>query len=52
MTRLFTIGLLIAIAFILIRYRTNETLQKWVVIVLLSGFLLYVATLMTTELIR
>ncbi len=52
MTRLIFIGILIVIAFLLIRYGTNEKLQKWVVIVLLSGFGLYATSLMVTELIR
>lgn len=52
MTRLIFIGILIVIAFLLIRYGTNEKLQKWVVIVLLSAFGLYAMSLMVTELIR
>ncbi|MGT0149355.1 hypothetical protein ACT691_05360 [Vibrio metschnikovii] len=39
MTRLIFIGVLIVLAFLLIRYGTNEKLQKWVVIVLLSALL-------------
>ncbi len=34
MVRLIAIALLIALAFVLIRYRTNEKLQKGVVIVI------------------
>ncbi|WP_332405101.1 hypothetical protein, partial [Vibrio metschnikovii] len=49
--RIFT-GVLIVLAFLLIRYGTNEKLQKWVVIVLLSAFALYTASLVVTELIR
>jgi Ca2+/Na+ antiporter len=52
MTRLIFIGVLIVLAFLLIRYGTNEKLQKWVVIVLLSAFALYTASLVVTELIR
>ncbi|WP_167515601.1 hypothetical protein [Vibrio taketomensis] len=52
MTRLIAIVFLIAIAFVLIRYRTNEKLQKYVVITLVGGFLVYTASLMITELMR
>ncbi|MGF1911801.1 hypothetical protein L4C38_20505 [Vibrio kasasachensis] len=52
MTRLIAIVFLIAIAFVFIRYRTNEKLQKYVVITLVSGFLVYASTLMITELMR
>jgi Ca2+/Na+ antiporter len=52
MTRLLAIAFLIAIAFVLIRYRTSEKLQKYVVITLVSSFLIYTATIMVTELIR
>ncbi|MGD8109285.1 hypothetical protein ACQEXU_06740 [Vibrio sp. TRT 21S02] len=52
MTRLIAIAVLIALAFVLIRYRTSEKLQKWVVITLLSGFLVYTVSLMVTELVR
>ncbi|EEX92192.1 hypothetical protein VIOR3934_04154 [Vibrio orientalis CIP 102891 = ATCC 33934] len=52
MTRLLAIVFLIALAYVLIRYRTSEKLQKYVVITMVSGFLIYTATLMVTELIR
>jgi hypothetical protein len=52
MTRLITIVLLIVIAFILIRYRTNEKLQKGVVVSLLTAFVIYTASIMITELTR
>ncbi|CAM3033664.1 hypothetical protein [Vibrio neptunius] len=52
MTRLIAIVFLVALAFVLIRYRTNEKLQKYVVITLISGFIIYTATLVVTELIR
>ncbi len=52
MTRLIAIVFLIAIAFVLIRYRTNEKLQKYVVLTLVGGFLVYTASLMITELMR
>ncbi|KJY70708.1 membrane protein [Vibrio coralliilyticus] len=52
MTRLIAIVFLVALAFVLIRYRTNEKLQKYVVVTLISGFLVYTATLVLTELMR
>ncbi|MBU2898137.1 hypothetical protein [Vibrio hepatarius] len=52
MTRLIAIVFLAALAFVLIRYRTNEKLQKYVVITLVSGFLVYTTTLAVTELMR
>ncbi|WP_102561076.1 hypothetical protein, partial [Vibrio lentus] len=52
MTRLIAIVFLLALAFVLFRYRTNEKLQKWVVIVIVSSFLLYTASLMISELTR
>ncbi|GLT18594.1 hypothetical protein GCM10007938_23730 [Vibrio zhanjiangensis] len=52
MTRLIAIVLLAALAFVLIRYRTNEKLQKYVVMTLISGFLIYTTTLVVTELMR
>ncbi|KJY83334.1 membrane protein [Vibrio galatheae] len=52
MTRLIAIVFLAALAFVLIRYRTSEKLQKYVVVTLVCGFLIYTATLMITELIR
>ncbi|MCW8344562.1 hypothetical protein MD535_00780 [Vibrio sp. ZSDZ65] len=52
MTRLIAIAFLVTLAFMLFRYRTNEKVQQGVVITLLSGFAIYVATLVFTELIR
>ncbi|WP_155758778.1 hypothetical protein [Vibrio splendidus] len=52
MTRLIAIVFLLALAFVLFRYRTNEKLQKWVVIVIVSSFLSYTASLMISELTR
>ncbi|MEH0666106.1 hypothetical protein H4F18_00395 [Vibrio scophthalmi] len=52
MTRLLAIAFLVALAFVLIRYRTSEKLQKVVVVTLISGFLIYTVTLVITELIR
>jgi len=52
MTRLIAIVFLLALAFVLFRYRTNEKVQKWVVIVIVSSILLYTASLMISELTR
>ncbi|MFL7866461.1 hypothetical protein [Vibrio cincinnatiensis] len=52
MGRLIAIGVLIVLAFLLIRYGTNAKLQKWVVIVLLTSFAFYTVSLVVTELIR
>ncbi|EEY98144.1 MAG: hypothetical protein ACRCXG_11695 [Vibrio sp.] len=52
MVRLIAITLLIALAFVLIRYRTNEKLQKGVVIAILATFGLYTTFLVISELIR
>ncbi|SDH62769.1 hypothetical protein SAMN04488136_12236 [Vibrio xiamenensis] len=52
MTRLIAIALFIVLAFVLIRYRTSEKLQKWVVIVIVSGLVLYTGTLVISELLR
>ncbi|CAH8195902.1 MULTISPECIES: hypothetical protein [Vibrio] len=52
MTRLITIVVLIALAFILVRFRTNEKLQKGVVITLLSAFVIYTASIVIAELTR
>jgi hypothetical protein len=52
MTRLLAIVFLAALAFVLIRYRTNEKLQKYVVITLISAFVLYTTSLVVTELLH
>jgi hypothetical protein len=52
MTRLLAIVFISALAFVLIRYRTNEKIQKSVVVTLIVGFLIYTASIMVTELIR
>ncbi|KFA97188.1 hypothetical protein L1D34_13865 [Vibrio mediterranei] len=52
MTRLIAIVFLVALAFLLFRYRTNEKVQKGVVITVLSAFVIYTATLVISELIR
>ncbi|WP_459681983.1 hypothetical protein [Vibrio comitans] len=52
MTRLLAIVILIALAFLFVRYNTNEKLQRWVVIVLSGAFVVYTAVLMITELVH
>ena len=52
MMRLIAIVFLAALAFVLIRYRTNEKLQRYVVITIISGFLIYTSALVVTELMR
>ncbi|EOX4456590.1 hypothetical protein [Vibrio alginolyticus] len=52
MTRLLAIAVLIAVAFVLFRYRTNEKVQKATIITLIGAFLIYTASIMFAELIR
>ncbi len=52
MTRLIAIAFFILLAFVLVRYRTSEKLQKWVVLVILSGVIIYTGTLVISELLR
>ncbi|MBY6196794.1 hypothetical protein [Vibrio hangzhouensis] len=52
MTRLIAIAFLVALAFFLFRYRTNEKVQKGVVIAVVSAFIIYTVTLVVTELLR
>lgn len=52
MTRLLAIAVLVVMAFLLIRYRTNEKLRKGVVITLIAGFLVYTASIIVAELTR
>ncbi|WP_017025008.1 hypothetical protein [Vibrio rumoiensis] len=52
MTRLIAIAIFIVLAYLLIRYRANAKLQKWVAITLSSGFLLYIVYVVVSELIR
>ncbi|MGR5238641.1 hypothetical protein [Vibrio alfacsensis] len=52
MTRLLAIAVLIVLAFVLFRYRTNEKVQKATIIVLISAFLIYTASIMIAELAR
>ncbi|MDN3609821.1 hypothetical protein ACODM8_13905 [Vibrio ostreicida] len=52
MTKLIALVFLLALAYVLIRYRTSEKLQKYVAGTLISGFLIYTTTLVVSELIR
>ena len=52
MTRLLAIAFLVVLAYVLIRYRTNEKLQKYVVITLISVFCIYTSAVVVSELIR
>ncbi|PJC87916.1 hypothetical protein CSW98_01990 [Vibrio sp. HA2012] len=52
MTRLFAIGVLIALAVLLFRYRTNEKIQTGVIIALITGIMLYTIIIVISELIR
>lgn len=52
MIRLITIGLLIVLAYFLIRYRASEKLQKGVVITLGAAFVIYTVSVVVAELIR
>ncbi|MFZ3431680.1 hypothetical protein [Vibrio harveyi] len=52
MTRLLAIAVLIGLAFVLFRYRTNEKVQEATVITLISAFLIYTASIMIAELTR
>ncbi|MDE1514185.1 MULTISPECIES: hypothetical protein [Vibrio] len=52
MVRLIAIALLITLALVLIRYRTNEKLQKGVVMVSVMILILYTTFLVISELIR
>jgi hypothetical protein len=52
MIRLLMIALLIAIAYILLRYRSNARVQKWAVLGLLSGFIIYIVAVVIAELMH
>ncbi|UAB68911.1 hypothetical protein INR79_10180 [Vibrio sp. SCSIO 43132] len=51
MTRLIAIAALIAIAVLLFRYRTNEKIQKGVILASIIGFVIYVVSVVVTELV-
>ncbi|QXO18781.1 MULTISPECIES: hypothetical protein [Vibrio] len=52
MIRLITIGVLIALAFFLIRYGTSEKAQKGIVVTLVAALVIYTISVVVTELIR
>jgi hypothetical protein len=52
MIRLLMIALLIAIAYILLRYRSNALVQKWAVLGLLSSFIIYITAVVIAELMH
>ncbi|MGF1740519.1 hypothetical protein L4C34_05440 [Vibrio profundum] len=52
MTRIIAIVLLAALAYLLVRYRTNEKLQKSVVIILGSALCVYTTYVVISELMR
>jgi hypothetical protein len=52
MTRILTIVIFFTIAFLLIRYSTNEKVQKGVVIAVIIAIAVYTMVVMTSELIR
>ncbi|WP_181388387.1 hypothetical protein [Vibrio albus] len=52
MTRLLAIGVLIALAVLLFRYRTNEKVQTGVVVVLITCVTIYTIIIVISELIR
>ncbi|EKO3389238.1 hypothetical protein [Vibrio fluvialis] len=52
MIRLITIGLLIVLAYFLIRYRTSEKVQKGVVMTLGAVFVIYIVSVVVAELFR
>ncbi|MFH0256665.1 hypothetical protein ACGRL8_06350 [Vibrio rumoiensis] len=52
MTRLIVIAIFAVLAYLLLKYRTNVTLQKWVAIVLSAALLIYISFVVVTELIR
>jgi hypothetical protein len=46
------IALLIAIAYILVRYRSNARVQKWAVLGLIGSLLIYIITVVIAELMH
>lgn len=52
MTRLLAIAVLVAIAFLFVRYNTNPKLQRWVVTALCIVIAGYAVSLMVFELTR
>jgi hypothetical protein len=52
MVKLIAIVTLIAFAYVLIRYRTHEKLQKGIIIFLCGAFIVYLVTVVVIELMR
>ncbi len=50
MTKLIAIVVLVAIAVLFFRYRTNEKLQKGLILASIVGFIIYVVSVVVTEL--
>lgn len=52
MVRLIAIFVLILLAYLLLRYRTNEKVQKGIVVAVLGIFAVYTVVLVVSELIE
>lgn len=52
MLKISVICLLVAVAFVLIRYGTNEKLQKFVIAIVSGGLLTYIIFVIGAELFR
>ncbi|QMV14472.1 hypothetical protein Vspart_01727 [Vibrio spartinae] len=52
MVRLIAIIVLIALAYVLVRYDTRENIQKGIIVVLCSAFVIYLIAVVVSELIR
>ncbi len=52
MTKLVALVVLMALAFIMVRYNTNAKVQKWVVISLVGSFAVYMTVVVISELMR
>lgn len=52
MVRLITIFVLVLLAYFLLRYRTNEKIQKGIVVTVLGIFAAYTILLVASELIK
>lgn len=52
MVRLIAIAALFIIAYLLVRYRTNEKLQKGLIGTIIGGFLIYMCYVVISELMR
>jgi lipoprotein signal peptidase len=52
MTRLIAIAVLIVLAMLLLRYRTNQKVQKGVVLTIVGGAVFYIISVFVVELLR